>query len=445
MANKIIELNPIYSRYTGKKSDISALLSYEEEAWYQGPFSKERYTKKTSLLDSTHTFLSGYTKRITDVYPKVEVQPIDYKIKTNKHPKVAKFKFRQYQKNAIAELLQYNRGVLTAKTGAGKTLIMGGIISMVQTKVLVIVPTKDLLHQTAEKLSDYFPDYAIGKVGDKEEVITDITVGLINSIYKNKKVLEEGWGMLLIDEAHRVSTFDGMYAKFLLSCNAPIRYGFTATIDPKEHKAVVMEGLIGPHVVEAKKEEVDKYLAKPKVVLIMDRTGRQYKTLRGKYVDIYFVGIVHNRYRNSLIIKEAKRWIDKGLTVLILVDKIEHGENLLKMANILMPNKFVFLQGTTKSEIRREEKEYFLKKKRKGVIATRIWGEGTDIKTIGVVINGVGGESEKAAIQKFGRGMRKAKGKEEVILVDIIDAESHKYFMEHSLKRVCYYSDQGWI
>lgn len=50
----------------------------------------------------------------------------------------------------------------------------------------------------------------------------------------------------------------------------------------------------------------------------------------------------------------------------------------------------------------------------KGVIAVRIWSEGVNIRSIGAVINAVGGESEIASIQVFGRGMRTAEGKKDL-------------------------------
>jgi hypothetical protein len=52
---------------------------------------------------------------------------------------------------------------------------------------------------------------------------------------------------------------------------------------------------------------------------------------------------------------------------------------------------FVFLNGQTPAEDRAKEKQVFEDRVRKGVIATRIWNEGVNIKSIGAVINAVGG------------------------------------------------------
>ena len=92
-----------------------------------------------------------------------------------------------------------------------------------------------------------------------------------------------------------------------------------------------------------------------------------------------------------------------------------------------------------------EETKAFKEGKRQGVIASRIWGEGLNIKRINVVINCVGGKSEIASIQRFGRGLRSDKGKVDVLLVDFLDANNHVYFLRHSMERLCFYSDVGWL
>ena len=438
----IIELNPIYSRYTGKSSDIKALLSYEEEGWYQGPFRKEKFVSTKSLLFKNKTFYRGFTNKLIDNIEGTAVKAVDYGIKFEKDPKLEGITFRKIQKKAISKIIKHNFGVLQAPTGSGKTIIFAGIISLVKTPVIVVVPTKVLLHQISKNLSDYFPNLKIGKYGDGNSNIEDITVGLINSIYKNKEIIKKNWGMIIVDEVHNVSSFKGRYGQFLTKCIAPIRYGFTATIDKREKQALAMEGLVGPKIFEIKKKDMKKYQPKPKLILLLDKEGNKFKRMPGKYGDVYTKAIVENRYRNSLIINEAEKWISKGKIVFIMVEKIKHGKKLLKMANIAMPGIFKFLHGKTRSEIREQEKALVLDKKRKGIIVTRIWGEGADVETIGAVINAVGGESERAAIQRMGRGTR---GEKRVILIDIIDAENHRWFMEHSMKRICYYSSEGWL
>lgn len=182
----------------------------------------------------------------------------------------------------------------------------------------------------------------------------------------------------------------------------------------------------------------------PRVRVYKAPETNRYRDLKGGYRKVYEEGIVKNRKRNMIIIQKAKELIDQGLTVLIMVEIINHGEILLEMSDFILPGEFVFLHGETASEIKEEEKQAFQDKERRGVIATRIWSEGVNIKSIGAVVNAVGGASEIASIQRFGRGLRRTKDKYSVVLIDIIDF-THRWFEKHSLKRIDTYLEAGWI
>jgi hypothetical protein len=73
-----------------------------------------------------------------------------------------------------------------------------------------------------------------------------------------------------------------------------------------------------------------------------------------------------------LIIKEAKKYIQEGKSVLILVERIEHGNELSKFAEIEFPkNSFIFIHGKTDTEVfekvkKAKRKWISLKKEKEG-------------------------------------------------------------------------------
>ena len=207
-----------------------------------------------------------------------------------------------------------------------------------------------------------------------------------------------------------------------------------------------MEGLLGRQIGRTEYDELQQngVLAKPRVRIRLTPEAERFRTMKGRYDKVYTAGIVEYRTRNVLVMEEARQLLDKDLTVLVMVEQIAHGENLMKIAKVVCPGAFVFLHGETADEIKAEEKKAFSSKKRRGVIATRIWGEGVNIKSVGAVINAVGGESEISTIQRFGRGLRRADGKDSVMLVDFFDRH-HKHFLRHSGKRICTYIEWGWL
>jgi superfamily II DNA or RNA helicase len=126
------------------------------------------------------------------------------------------------------------------------------------------------------------------------------------------------------------------------------------------------------------------------------------------------------------------------------VERIEHGERLLELLDVKAPGAFTFLQGSTEEDVREGEKKAFELKERMGVVATRVWSEGVNIRSVDVIVNAVGGVSEIATLQRAGRGMRRVEGKDEVLIVDFLD-RNHRWVADHSMSRICTYSEAGWM
>lgn len=451
----IVEDNPIYSYVTPVTNQVIGCLSYDK-VWFKDKWvSKTKAIKQKNLyrkkvVNGKGLFPTGLIPRLSkylkDRDQIVKVDRIDYELSTAP-PNLDGITFRQDQLDAIRGMVEMGRGVWKAPTGSGKTIIMAGLISSYyDSRVLVIVHTQSLFHQTMEELKRFWLD--VGGIGCGMDEEGEITVAMIQTLNKRNITPDFGksWGLLIVDEAHHVNKPDGMYGKVLSSILAPARFGLTATLPEEDEGLITMEGLLGPVIGQTTYDELQDcgVLAKPKVKLKYIPENDRYRNMKGKYIEVYEQGVVFNRVRNAMIVDTAFEYIDMCLTVLIMVERIEHGEELLKMCNLKRDGVFSFLHGSTPNEICEEEKELFATKRRRGIIVTRIWSEGTNIKTIGAVINAVGGISEIATLQRFGRGLRSADGKDSVYLVDFFDP-NHKWFLRHSGKRVCMYFEQGWL
>lgn len=503
----ITEKSPVIT-HISDESVIKEYLSYKYEWWRQGPFHKIKEEGIFPLVKKGY-FLSGFQQRVFDYLDRRGIEYTfegrDYGIKIQT-PELKGIEFRTDQQFALKNMGNARRGVWKAPTGSGKTLLICGLVSAFLTTALVIVHTETLFKQTIEELQRFFKD--VGYLGGGLNQEGDIMVAMIQTLVR-RGFDPKQWGMVIVDEAHHISSFDGSYGKVLKKILAPIRFGFTATLPKTEKGRMALEGLIGPVIGNTSYEELQEkeVLAKPIVKIYRVPETDRYRELKGGYGNIYQKGIVENRGRNRLIIGKAKELIEQGLTVLIMVERVEHGDILLDMAELIMPGVFHFLYGETdrdffdrfqgirkdwlsireekrkglekkglsdykiekefkkdkeieekKSRMEKEKKQAIIKKgaegkggvkarfeqeEVKGVIATRIWSEGVNIKSIGAVINAVGGESEIASIQRFGRGLRKTEGKDEVILVDFIDF-NHWWFQKHSLKRMITYLEAEW-
>ena len=436
--NVEIQEGPIASRISHSEL-IKDWLVYDKVFWRQGRYSKERHTYKKKLLDKRGNFLSGFVPKIKK-YLELKGHIVGVTVDTGKEgmsffrwPELKDITFREDQRKAIDEILTYGRGIWKAPTGSGKTILIAAIVKAYSSSTLILVHTKTLLKQTKEELARW-------------DLKADV---LMKQSFSNavKDTPRDYYDVVIVDEAHHVSSFESQYSKILMYLEASIRIGFTATTyDKTKESYLAMEGLLGPVIGETSYEEVKEILAKPKMkfIKVPEMGDKAKKKLKGKYQFVYDQGIVKNRKRNQLIVEEAERNIKKGKSVLLMVERIEHGDILLELCEVAMPGVFTFLSAEDDNKKLDGETKAFKEGKRKGVIASRIWGEGLNIKRINVVINAVGGKSEIAAIQRFGRGLRKDEGKIDVLLVDMLDT-NHTYFQRHAMERLCFYSDIGWL
>lgn len=117
---------------------------------------------------------------------------------------------RNWQAEAFAAWSQTGRGVIEAVTGTGKTrLAMAAIRAVADrgAKVLVLVPTLELLDQWTGELRQVVPDLRIGRLGggrDDDLFAYDVVVATPHSAAAVPVDLPPGArGLLIADEAHR--------------------------------------------------------------------------------------------------------------------------------------------------------------------------------------------------------------------------------------------------
>ena len=115
-----------------------------------------------------------------------------------------------WQRAALAAwIANKHRGVVEAVTGSGKTRVGLQAVAMrlaAGGKTMVIVPSKELLHQWVRELQHVFPDMRIGRLGDGYEDDLrrrDVLVATVNSARARALRLRDRPGLLVVDECHR--------------------------------------------------------------------------------------------------------------------------------------------------------------------------------------------------------------------------------------------------
>jgi len=428
---------------------LKEFLTVRRTFWKKGLYHQERTEYDHPLIDKQGMFLSGFLPRVVKNLEKrgisTEIEGEFEKAKYKWPIIYPEITLWEDQKKMVQIALEQQRGIFQAPTGTGKTVLCYAIIyPLMPCKALVICPSKSIMSQTAREFHDKF-SLKTSVYGDgTKDLSGDVVVGLINSLHRIPP--EEYcslFDVVIADETHHLS-LDGMYYKFLTNCLAPVRIGLTATADKEgTEKAMAFEGLLGPMIgkftfgeaVEAKR------IAKPKMILLPIPINSNLRDIR-TYQEIYRIGIVYNRVRNSIIVKFIAEQAKEGKTAIVFVKLLDHASILLGM----MREKGVlceYVSGEVDDRERQRIKSLLRTKQINCVISTSVWKEGLDLPELSIVANCAGYLSDKPVIQMAGRVLRIAEGKTEGIIVDFLDCG--KYLSEHCVRRLLTYAELGWL
>ena len=452
---KIKYINNIWCRADLEATKIIAPhLIYDVEVWTHGPFSKTKKVKQAYFINrNTGVFLAGILPRVLKLGKfEVEGSPKSIFYGINEPYKNPHFDLRDYQYDLNKCCLNKGRGVLSALTSAGKTIMAASILTtMVHHKpnsfFLFLCHTRTLLNQTYAEFTKF--GLNCSRVGDghqfylnKDEPIVISTIqsfsNLLPEQYKNV------FDLVIIDEVHRVNKLKSRYGEVLLNLQCWNRLGLTATVPKEKAKLLALEGLVGPVIgTYALKQGIDdKNAVKPRITLLPVDRHASIADLT-IYNKIYTAGITNNLSRNRSIVDACKERNDKGKTVLVMIKAIEHGQNILNIAKENKVGRIIFIQGKSLSSLKEAVKEAFQNKNIKTVICTNIWREGINIPSLDCVIDAGSGKSEQATLQAIGRGLRTFEGKTELEIIDFLDP--YKYLAEHAMIRFNIYAKEGWL
>lgn len=347
---------------------------------------------------------------------------------------------RDYQQDAVDAILKANGGIVSLPTGAGKTLIALKIIEMMNVTTLILVHTKELLVQWEKEIEKHL-GVECGVLGDGRRRWEPITVAMtqtLASMIKKREIDTLEFGMLCVDECHRAPA-DTTYS-VSMRCTARARMGLSATprrTDNKDLKIFAAVGEITSNITPC--DLVRRgYLAKPMLHLHHVPAGDSQFFSLG-WPKEYDVGIVGNDDRNDMIVEDAAYYASNGIQTYVHVERIDHLKILYyALVPEFGPGQVAYLCGKQPSD----ERQKIIKRFKEGkvlVLVGTLLKEGADIPAIGCLINASGMKSNVALVQKVGRALRTADGKEMAFVVDFID--SGRFLRKHSEERYQTYMD----
>jgi superfamily II DNA or RNA helicase len=326
------------------------------------------------------------------------------------------------QREAVIACQMHYRGIVSAVTGVGKSVIAGHLVKALSVPTLIVVPTLALKKQLTESFRTWFGVDKIGPLG-----VGPITIENIDSlpVDKNKYQLYQ---CLIIDEFHRsaaktyrrlnIKAWDGIF----------YRFGLTATpIRSQDNEQILLESILSEVIYEIPYEDaVSKGYIVPVQAYYVELPKQETtaKTWAGVYEDL----VVNNDIRNeiiSILLLNAKSVIPRS--ALCLVRDIAHGEYLKGLTNI----PFASGAEDNSDELIAE----FCKGGSCLIGTTGILGTGVDTKPAELIILAAGGKSPIQLQQNIGRGLRKYPGKSSCTVIMFKDP-SHRFLLKHFKEQV---------
>lgn len=402
-----------------------------------------------SLMNTINSFPTGLVPQVVEALEEENVKvnlvdqiPPPHRIITPDC--LSGITLRDYQVEAANSLLDSCRGVAKMATNTGKTEVIAAMIrSFDDPYAVVMVSGKDLLYQTAKRLSDRL-SRDVGIIGDGIWNDNRIVVAMVQTLYaalnkrnKSSKATFRFFPhniLLIVDECHHISSSSML--DVMSHIPGPYRFGLSGT--PLKYDSLAdmkLVGYTGDIIFEVTNDYMIRHgwSAKPIVQLYVIEADGYWDM---DYFDAYANLIVKNDARNNII---ADRVAKFDGVAMILVNQLEHGERLKKM----IPNS-IFINGSHSSGYRRSVLDSMRQSSKGIVIATAIFDEGIDVPSVDMVVLAGGGKGHVKLLQRIGRGMRrKASKNNKLIVIDFID-DTNQYLLDHSDERLMTYEEEGF-
>ena len=229
---------------------------------------------------------------------------------------------RAYQQLAVDDALRKSFGVIESGTGSGKTVMGLALIAARKQPTLVVVHTKELLHQWKER-AEQFLGCDVGLIGDGKFSIEPLTVSIVNSARNRVDELVSRFGHLVVDECHRVpaALFTDVVSKF--DCHYMLGLSATAFRSDNEMTKLIYF-FMGDRIHRVDSEELKATGAVLKPEIIRTSTSFTYR-YRGDYQSLMKALTVHEG-RNVQILEDICRVASEegSGTCLVVSDRVSH-------------------------------------------------------------------------------------------------------------------------
>ena len=326
-------------------------------------------------------------------------------------------------------------GLLELPCGFGKTVIALNILSRIKKKTIIIVHKEFLVSQWIERINQFLPNVAVGKIqGKYTEIEADIVICMLQSVAMKEYPIDmfKSFGLTIIDECHHMSA--EVFSNALFKIVTPKMLGLSATMTRKDGLSCVFKMFIGPVLIKRKRKENKNVAIHVKRYTCNDEEYNNVETnYNGRVNYSKMISKICNKEdRTDYIVKTLKEMFTEDKQVLILG---QYKSILVSLYKKIEEENFAtigyYIGGMKQKDLKLSEEKQI-------IIATYSMAEeALDIKSLNTLFM-VTPKSD--IVQSVGRVMRNPNSKP--IIVDFVD--SHDCFIRQWRKRLKYYSKQKY-
>lgn len=362
-----------------------------------------------------------------------------------------------HQTGALQEWKRAGRqGVVVLPTGAGKTLVAHLALRDTPRSALICVPTLDLLQQWYSGLVAAFPDANVGVLGGGSHDETPLLVSTYDSAAIHAETLAGRYALHVYDEVHHLpSDWTRVVAEMGL---APYRLGLTATPKRSDGRERDLDTLVGPVVYQRRPEDLSGgTLADYREVVIRVRLSQheqqRYDELiahRNHFLRLsgiqlgsiegwkqFVMGSGTPQGRSAMLAHREARSLAYGTEgkLRVLEEVLANHPDARTLiftddnATVYRVSREFLIPALT-HQTPTKERHALLEKFRDGtyrvLVTSRVLNEGVDVPEASVAVVLSGTATEREHIQRLGRILRRAEGKNAVLYEVITEGTSEE-------------------
>jgi superfamily II DNA or RNA helicase len=333
-------------------------------------------------------------------------------------------KLRPFQQVAVDEMLAKDFGTLSSATGSGKTIMALYMVAQRRQPTLIIVHTKDLASQWTQRIETFLGIAAekVGMIGGGKKILgKEITIALVQSLYRCAEEVGGQIGFLVVDECHRCPS--RTFTEAVTSFDAKYMLGLSATPWRRDK----LSKLIFWHLGDVHHEVDKKHLVKagdvlPAEIITRNTNFKPYHDPVNEYSKM-LSELTADTERNILIVSDVARETERDVGIcLVLSDRKAHCENLRALLKYRYKIDSELLTGDLNMDERQNVIERLNQGKANVVIATgQLVGEGFDCRNLSTLFLATPIRFSGRVIQYLGRVLRPAPGKTVARVFDYVD------------------------